>query len=277
VADEPFESDVIAGKVYDGRLVRRLLRSTAPHRRLIFLAFLFLAVSTGVDLTLPYLTKIGIDRYLARLYNVYEAPPETCERLLAADPARGDLLEAATGLILLRKGSQEELARASRAIIEREGRLSTETYYVFPAASRVEGAGRILGRYWIVPEADLRKVPPVEILKVRGADLVGIYHLAWITAALILVGLGAGYGHMLTLQIAGQRSMYDLRMSLFRHLQRLARVLRSKSGRKTRHAGDERHRSIERVLHRGPSDAGQDALCLSERWPSCCGWISAWR
>ena len=52
--------------------MRRLLGYVRPHRKLVFLAMFFMVISTAVDLVIPYLTKIGIDRYLARLYQVYE-------------------------------------------------------------------------------------------------------------------------------------------------------------------------------------------------------------
>jgi ATP-binding cassette, subfamily B, multidrug efflux pump len=244
MAGDAFESDAIAGKIYDGPLVRRLLGAIGPHRRLVYFALLLLTVSTAVDLILPYLTKVGIDRYLARLYNVYEAPAAVCEDLLATDPAGKRFMPAGPGILLVRKGSPQELSLSTRTLFRKEGRLSPETYYVFPREARPgqsrrgsgpgteanagananPGAdvGRVAGPYWLVPEGSLRHIPPAVILQVRGADVAGIIRLAWITAALILVGLGAGYGHMLTLQIAGQRSMFDLRTRLFRHIQGLS-------------------------------------------------------
>ena len=38
----PFVEDTVAGKVYDGRLIKRLLKYVKPHRKLIFLAMFFM-------------------------------------------------------------------------------------------------------------------------------------------------------------------------------------------------------------------------------------------
>jgi len=52
------------GKIYDARLMRRLLRYLRPYRRL-FLATLSLGVLLmGFELALPYVTKVAIDRYM---------------------------------------------------------------------------------------------------------------------------------------------------------------------------------------------------------------------
>ncbi|HRW77149.1 MAG TPA: hypothetical protein P5207_00645, partial [Candidatus Sabulitectum sp.] len=88
----PFVDDTIEGKGYDGRLVRRLLSYVAPHRKLVILAMLFMVVSTGVELLLPYITKQGIDKYLAKLYQVYSDTPAACDELMALEPGEGDFL-----------------------------------------------------------------------------------------------------------------------------------------------------------------------------------------
>ncbi len=219
---DPFESDQIVGRIYDGRLVRRLLRAIMPYRGLVVLALIFLAISTSVDLLLPYLTKIGIDRYLARLYQVYEAPPAVCDSLVSAGSGQEKLLRVEPGTILLRRGFLEDLPPEARHVIERRGHLSPETYYLFPEESKSSDVGVVRGAYWLVPDKSLRRVPPAVLMRVRGADRAGMIRLAWLTAALIVISFFAGYGNVITLQIAGQRSMYDLRMGLFRHLQGLS-------------------------------------------------------
>jgi len=219
---DPFETDRIEGRIYDGRLVRRLLRVIAPHRALVFAALFFLTAATGVDLVLPYLTKIGIDRYLARLYMICEADPAACDSLMAEDPTGKRFLRAEPGMVLVRKGAQQDFDQRTRRLLQAQGLLHPQTYYLFPRDARSDDLGLLRGDYWLVPEGELRRVPPKVLLRFRGTDMAGMVRLAWITAGLILLSLLAGYGHMLTLQIAGQRAMYDLRMSLFRHLQGLS-------------------------------------------------------
>lgn len=218
----PFDSDLIEGKAYDRRLVGRLLGYVKPHARLLLLALLFMSVSTGLDLLIPYISKLGIDRYLARLYQVYEADPGSCDSLMSLQPDSGDFIRADSGSVLVRKASLENVDPALRYGIVHSPGLQPQTYYLFPSELFDDTTGIVRGDYWLVPEAGLPDIPPSVIVRVRGADIAGITRLALLGGALILVGLLAGYGNVLSLQIAAQRSMYDLRTALFRHVQGLS-------------------------------------------------------
>ena len=219
-----FQSDDFEGKVYDAKLVKRLLRFVRSHIRLVLLAVLFMAISTGVELIIPYLTKEGIDSYLAKLYQTYTGPEAVTDSLTEADPEGRDFLFAGGDTLLVRKAALDDMGPARRMYLLDSGNLDRRTYYVFPAEeyARDSSPGRTMGDWWLVPERQLAQVPPATIVRIRGSDLEGITRLALLAGLLILISLGAGYGHVLTLQIAGQRSMYDLRMALFTHIQKLS-------------------------------------------------------
>ncbi len=216
------DTEEILGKAYDARLMRRLLAALRPHRRLVAAAMAFMFLSTGIDLLLPYLTKIGIDRYLARLYQVYEGPPALCDSLVASDPAQSRYLPAEPGVLLVRKAENRRPGESAFRSAAARGVLHAQTYYLFPAAARRSDVGTVRGRYWLVPEPELSAVPPGTLTQIRGADLAGIVRLAWLMGLCIVFGLAVGYGHVLTLQMAGQRVLYDLRTALFRHMHTLS-------------------------------------------------------
>jgi ATP-binding cassette subfamily B multidrug efflux pump len=60
------EDDPVAPKSYDGRLFLRLLGYLRPHLGPVVLAFALIVAMAGLDLVGPYLTKVAIDRYIAR-------------------------------------------------------------------------------------------------------------------------------------------------------------------------------------------------------------------
>jgi ATP-binding cassette, subfamily B, multidrug efflux pump len=216
------ESEETLGKAYDARLVKRLLAALRPHRRLVAAAMVFMVLSTGIDLLLPYLTKIGIDRYLARLYLVYEGPAAFCDSLAAADPGHLRYLPAEPGMLLVRKSQRSGLEESAHRLLAARGAVHPETFYLFPATEKRGAIGTVRGDYWLVPEQNLAAVPPAVLVKIRGSDLAGITRLAGLMGLLIIFGLVVGYGHVLTLQMAGQRVLYDLRTALFRHIQTLS-------------------------------------------------------
>ncbi len=217
-----FADDTIEGKGYDSRLIKRLLHYVRPHKKLIFLAMFFMLISSGVELLLPYITKQGIDQYLARLYQVYTDSPAACDSLMLLEPADGDFIDLTADTLLIRKSSMDGMDPATRHILSTGGHLQPETFYLFPAENYEGEAGRVQEDYWFVPERDLGKIPPDKLMSIRHKDVVGITRLALFFVGLLIISIFAGYGHVMTLVIAGQRSMYDVRTELFNHIQTLS-------------------------------------------------------
>ncbi len=60
------KDDEILGKAYDARLMARILRYLRPYWKLLAVAFTFLLLHSGAQLMGPLITKIAIDRYIAR-------------------------------------------------------------------------------------------------------------------------------------------------------------------------------------------------------------------
>jgi ATP-binding cassette subfamily B multidrug efflux pump len=64
---EPLQGEEeILGKAYDARLMARILRYLRPYWKLLAVAFTFIMLHTGSQLLGPYITKVAIDRYIAR-------------------------------------------------------------------------------------------------------------------------------------------------------------------------------------------------------------------
>jgi ATP-binding cassette subfamily B protein len=57
----------VLGKAYDSRLMRRLLVYLRPYRWQVALALAAIVVKAGADVLGPYLVKVEIDRYLAKV------------------------------------------------------------------------------------------------------------------------------------------------------------------------------------------------------------------
>jgi len=66
VSEALHTDDEILGKAYDARLVARMLRYLRPYWKLLAVSFSFLLLHTATQLLGPYITKVAIDRYIAR-------------------------------------------------------------------------------------------------------------------------------------------------------------------------------------------------------------------
>ena len=60
------QEEEVLGKAYDSRLMKRLLRYLRPYKWQVGLALLAIVLKAATDVIGPYLTKVAIDRYLAR-------------------------------------------------------------------------------------------------------------------------------------------------------------------------------------------------------------------
>ncbi len=63
------QEEEVLGKAYDGRLMRRLLTYLRPYKWHVAVALAAIILKSGLDVLGPYLTKIAIDKYLAKSPN----------------------------------------------------------------------------------------------------------------------------------------------------------------------------------------------------------------
>jgi ATP-binding cassette subfamily B multidrug efflux pump len=60
------DDDAVAPQSYDFQLLRRLLAYLRPHLGAVAAAFVLIVAQAGIDLVGPYLTKVAIDRHIAK-------------------------------------------------------------------------------------------------------------------------------------------------------------------------------------------------------------------
>jgi ATP-binding cassette subfamily B protein len=65
-ASPEHDDDAVSAKTYDWTLLRRLLRYLRPHSANVAAAFALIVAMSLLDLVAPYLTKVAIDRHIAR-------------------------------------------------------------------------------------------------------------------------------------------------------------------------------------------------------------------
>jgi ATP-binding cassette subfamily B multidrug efflux pump len=97
----------VLGKAYDGLLMRRLIRYLSPYRGAVVASLLFLLVQSLTQVAGPLLTKLAIDRYLAK---PDYTQPSALDGWLAADPWAGLAQISALYLVAVLIGFLSEFA-----------------------------------------------------------------------------------------------------------------------------------------------------------------------
>ncbi len=181
------------GKPYDVKMLRRLYPFTKPYKRLILYSILLVIVITLFDLSLPYVTKIAIDRYI-----VPRIDPAHSETLKAQDAA--DPLESKTRYL-----------KASLADVKIE-----------KIVNKYKDKFKIKGTFAFIDFNDLPSLEKKDLLVLRKNDLAGISYLAIVFLVIVLANFGFNFFQIMIMEYTGQMVMHDLRMTLFRHIQGLS-------------------------------------------------------
>jgi len=215
------------GKPYDLSLMRRLSHYAYPYKKVILFALLLTMLITLMDLALPYLSKIAIDRYiLATWYRVNLADLEQPVRKEITEALGQTLLESKDGSYAF--VSHENLKKLDPALLHKfrsSGHIAESGYYRVPPRLEMDflkeenAAFSLQDGSWMVPFESMNALKPGEILKVRAKDMEGLGAVGLVLLAFLIVSFWLGYGESYLLELIGQKIMQDIRLELFEKMQ----------------------------------------------------------
>jgi len=191
---------------------------------------LFLTILiTLLELALPYLSKIAIDRYILSAW--YEVRLSGIE----AKAARDFLERYRSAVEKTKDGSHGLIAHTHIKKMDphllnkfkEDGVITEKRFYRIPAEQlgQVEpvrlhrGAMTMEDGTLAVPIEALNELTREEILKARAGDLRGVVFIGLVIILFLFFNLGLGYGQYYLLEFTGQNIMQDIRLQLFRRMQ----------------------------------------------------------
>ncbi|MBW2620424.1 MAG: ABC transporter ATP-binding protein [Deltaproteobacteria bacterium] len=175
------------GKPYDIKLLRRLYPYTMPYRLLLVCSIILVVFITLLDLSLPYVTKIAIDRYIVpQKESAVNQSPDSAEdkvRYLKADITDPEI-EAIVNKYPDRFKIHESLA--------------------------------------FISFNDLPELGKKDLAILRKDDLAGVTFITAIFLAMVMAGFVLNMVQVIIMEYIGQMIMHDLRVKLFSHIQSLS-------------------------------------------------------
>ena len=181
------------GKPYDIKMLSRLYPFTKPYKRLILYSILLVIIITLLDLSLPYITKIAIDRYIVP--PIASTPSEAPKAQDAPDP-----LESKT----------------------RYFKADITDVKIEEIVHKYKDKFKIYGTSAFIDFNDLQNLEKKDLFVLRKSDLAGISYIAICFLAIVLANFGLNFFQIMIMEYTGQMVMHDLRMTLFRHIQSLS-------------------------------------------------------
>ena len=164
---------------HDIKLLWQLYPYVSPYKLMLAFSILMAMAITLLDLALPYLTKIAIDRYIVPKTGIeMSLSPET--RYLTVDIA---------------------------------GKESAEIVQRYPELFAVSGPTAVIAYN------RLDKLPVHDLKTLRKQDLSGISLLAAIFLGIIVLDFLLNFSQQVIMEYTGQKIMHDFRMKLFTHIQ----------------------------------------------------------
>lgn len=217
------------GKPYNLRLLRRLSAYASPYKGSIALALCLTLLITAIDLAVPYLSKIAIDRYIMGFWHRIEVRQLTPSLSQEIRDKYGDLLERSLdgSYYFISNTDRKEMDPADLNRYEEQHVFSPGKFYrVDPAALEGTGLGgakeefpRLSDGSVLIPKHRADKLPGSEVIKIRGEDIQGLTVMGVALVILILLSFGLGYGEHYMLEFTGQHMMQDIRLRLFKNMQ----------------------------------------------------------
>jgi ATP-binding cassette subfamily B multidrug efflux pump len=229
-----YYDDEILGKPYDARLVRRLLTYIRPYMRYVGISVGILIFVAGFELALPYITRLAIDDYIvatARMIE-FESPPSPFALRFAQDHV-GDLIPvdsdgAESRARFLVRSSVLSAYDPREVTAATEAGLIRETKYYLADPGAVERAGLDAARYLrggdtvAISTDEMSGLSRAELWTVREADFHGVGRAAVLIMIILVLSFAFSVFQINMMEITSQKVMYDIRMRVLRHVQRLS-------------------------------------------------------
>jgi len=207
---------------YNPEIMRRLFRFLKPYRLAVIVSLLGLIVATAGELYLPVIMQRAIDNEL--VVNYVRVPADKADTALPESIKSAWVAHVGEYDYVL-ESKLNRLGGVNRRNLEKQGLLSTRTYYVFPnkgvdfnALSSRYGNVFISGTdQSAVPTSDLSRFSTADRRKLRHSDLVGLATRAKRFFGVLVAILIFTFFQVYFLAYTGQGVMKDLRMMLFGH------------------------------------------------------------
>jgi ABC-type multidrug transport system fused ATPase/permease subunit len=230
-ADFGYMEEGKLGKPYDLKLMVRLTAYLRRYWFLMSLSLFLVLVMAVLDLVIPYLTKEAIDRYIVNSAREVilrgDGLPE--EKRLLRQYEKDLIPMKEEGRFLLPPDALRSMDRREAALFQKAGLLSENRYSLFFPRTPEEEA--LLKKYsnafersgpaYFISFDRAKDLEKEDLLRLRGRDIEGILRLALLIVFILAVHFGLNFVQVYAMELAGQRMMHDLRMSVFSHLQDL--------------------------------------------------------
>lgn len=230
-------------KTYDLKILKWLYGYTAQYRAYMFLALIFMIITASLELTVPYIAKLAVDRYIYPSWRIAEDPDNETKRKLISN-----IKETYPSLVLpLEDGSylidMSEIDNQDRHNLEKLGLVSDERYLAinqedlseqdYDKVNTIVSDNKEIfqktGDYDYISYSSLSELSRSELLVLRSDEIKHVVEFALILF-LCLFGIFI-FSSLFTyiLNYSGHKIMHKMRVRIFSHIMKLPQTFFDKN------------------------------------------------
>jgi len=186
--DFGYSEEAKLGKRQDAKLLGRLYPYTRPYRRLLTVSIALILLITLLDLALPYIIKVAIDRYIVPQMQTADIQKKSS----APEPA-------------LRQFTVNRDIPEKKALVKKYKHLFA-----------------IENNTALIPFDALVRIDKKDLFILRQDDIDGLTRIVLFFLGLVIINFGLNFVQKMIMEYTGHMIMHDLRMALYTHIQNLA-------------------------------------------------------
>ncbi len=183
--DYGYEEETAGHRPYRLKVLGRLVPFLKPYFGMLVASSALVLLITGVELAMPYFTKVVVDRFIVPVRSEQGLPS-------VAGPADGKTL-----VLDLQRAEVKSVVERHRGLFLVSGDQATINY------------------------RDLWSLSPDELEVVRRSDMQALFGLVLVFLVFVAADFGLNFGQRFLMEYTGHRVMHDLRSRLYRHIQHL--------------------------------------------------------
>lgn len=229
------EEDDIYGKIYDADLVKRLLKYAKPYAKYVIISISLLLIITVLDLSQPYLTKIAIDRHITISYKEVDFEGMTALRETITERNPDLLIPLQDEVYLIDVSKLKDIDPENLQKLKDKKRVSQIRYLLIHKENykpeKWEDVRSICEKYdqfiawengYYASYNGLDAVERNDLNVIRSNDLHGLLIIVIIYSSILIINFFFNYGQVYLMTYTAQKIMYDLRMDIVEHLQKMS-------------------------------------------------------
>ncbi|HEB32752.1 MAG TPA: ABC transporter ATP-binding protein [Spirochaetes bacterium] len=226
------EESIGSERVYSGEVLKLIFSYVFVYKKYLFLSLFFVLFITGANLSVPYLFKIIIDRYIfkqGQIIHLDAYSSRTGNNLYDKQFRRGKYLSGTDRFLF--QSRLKYFSKNEKEDLVNSGALSSKKY-VFIESPRFEGElGKKIDSYilkgeilvfgesiYLFETGVLSRFKVEELARLRSQDFVHIVRYIMFIIGILLVQFVSSYIQIMFLMKLSQMAMKDLRKDLFSHI-----------------------------------------------------------